>query len=171
MLSRTVPAALLLGLMVGFVSAPPAFSQGTDTVIVDFFLNVDPFFEIEVEGDADIGPITFEEKSFTKTVRVKVRTNVGQKYGLVHRLEQPLQNEQGDEFPREKIFLTVSDGLHGGKALVHSPAPLSLEPIKIFSSDPTGKSDEFTLAYTISGSNTRSAGDYHARIIIEKDFL
>ncbi len=163
---------VILGVLT-FGTGPRALAQGTTTETVGFSISIEPVFVVkdssEEGGNIELGPLSPGEQPAPKRANISVRTNRGRPYRIAQRLEQNLLNEKGSGLPEEPVLFSATDGRRGGQSQVKTPAPLATQPAVLFSSNPEGESDDFTVTYSVSSRQMVSAGSYRARILLEEE--
>ncbi len=149
-----------------------SLARGTSTETVGFSLKIEPVFVVkdssEEGGNIELGPLLPGEQPAPKRANISVRTNRGRPYRITQRLEQNLLNEKGSGLSEEPVLFSATDGRRGGQSEAKTPAPLTTQPAVLFSSNPEGESDDFTVTYSVSSSQMVSAGSYRARILLEE---
>lgn len=172
--NRFLAVVLTIASLAAARPAAASAQGGTDTDTIDFVIEVEPVFEVQTEladGSVSLGPVTLAGGARSQTLRLRVVTNRGQPYRLIHRLEQPLTDPRGVPFPQDQLLLAVSGGENGGKSLLRQPTVLrSGEDTPIFSSGPAGEAARLTLTYFASGGEVIPAGVYRSQITLREEF-
>lgn len=114
-----------------------------------------------------LGPIVPGTRTVSRKVEVIIRTNCGQPYRVVQRMEERLMSDQGVDLSLDEVRFYASDGQEGGRSEVRAPKPLTPEPVALFTSNARGDADRFSLFYEISNKQMVPEGNYRGRIQIE----
>ena len=164
---------LALPLILVVLGSPRGLAQGTSTETVGFSINIEPVFVMkgsaEKGGNVELGPLRPGEQPAPGRATVSVRTNRGRPYRIVQRLEQNLLNEKGSDLSEEPVLFSATDGTRGGRSEAKAPVPLTTQPAILFSSNPEGGSDDFTVTYSVSSRQMVPAGSYRARVLLEEE--
>jgi len=168
---------LVLAAAWGLVWGTPVGAQGTATETIDFLIQVEQGFHIDVSSEetsgdwVSLGPIVPGGAGEIRRVTVTIRTNAERPYRIVQRVDHPPTNAQGNSLPLAALEYAVSDGVHGGTSQVNGFQPVTPGTTVLFSSGPKGKSDRFTITYRSSSPHILPAGTYRARLNIEGELL
>jgi hypothetical protein len=157
-------------LLIFGITASPAVAQGTATETIGIEIQIDPVFVVEVQSEAGnviLGPLLPGTGTISEKAEVIIRTNRGQPYQVVQRLEERLMSDRGADFALDGVQFFASDGLKGGRSEVRAPKPLAPGPAVLFTSNLRGDADRFSVFYTVSTGPIVPEGNYRGRIQIE----
>lgn len=128
-----------------------------------FSVSVTPF-----QGGFDLrfGKISVAEQASNVEVVVSITSDIGKQYRLIQTLIEPLTNAQGNTMLSQKNLFVY--GIRGsnkfGTLAVEEEIPVSLGRTILYTSNPTGESDSFTLVYGLRGPFEVPSGSYRGRI-------
>ncbi len=131
-------------------------------------IEIEPILYLEVKmdqgGSFNFGTFrTGEEKQERKATLV-VHSNLGEPYQVSQILSRKLTNSEGAAIPKEHFQFFGSDA-QTGTLTVMSPAPVEEGSRVVFTSDPKGTPEQFTLNYSLTIPRDTRAGSYNAETV------
>lgn len=138
-----------------------------------------PVFNLSVEvvGGKDLldfGTVRQGESPLRQELVISMRSNLRRPYQIVQESFGPMQNDQGDVIPEDK-FTCVTYGMTGNKTKgalgAKEPTFVTEKPLLLFVSDEEGKSDYFTVGYTVTPLPDQRAGEYKTVLIFTATLL
>ncbi|MFH1782462.1 MAG: hypothetical protein ABH848_02475 [Candidatus Omnitrophota bacterium] len=145
---------LLVILLVGLYNIQEVFAI--------FTLNATPY-----EGGYDLryGKIASDDNWVNKEMSISIQSDINKQYRLIQMMVQPLTNAQGDTIPLDNFRVYSLRGTNKyGTMSVENEAPVAFGRMVIYTSNQTGSSDSFVLAYRLMVPPGQAQGAYRGRI-------
>jgi hypothetical protein len=116
--------------------------------------------------DLDFRKVGFIETAVNKEVIVRTDSEPGKQYRLIQTLFEPLTNSQGISltYGRNFVVYAVRGSNRYGTISVEQENPVSPGRTIVYTSNPNGDSDQFTLVYALVGPFDVPSGIYRGRI-------
>ena len=111
------------------------------------------------------GSVTSFGPFITQEVIIDVMSDESVQYQVTQRLLEPMRNSQGIEIPQEAFFFYGIRGSNRiGTLLVQQETPVMMGRRIVYTSNQTGNSDSFKLAYVLKTPLGVPSGSYRGRI-------
>ncbi len=150
---------------VGFSLEAIDSNQPPATVFMNILCEVESadYFEIKTIDDSKIIRLNSKSPESSQTpVSFNISSGLGAQYRVIQSVQEPLRSNEGVE-PLEKAVFFSMAGMRSGSGPTQ-PAELSLRPEAIYSSDPSGKPDNFVENFTLGDLTGCKAGIYKTNI-------
>jgi hypothetical protein len=134
----------------------------TDCAFAAFSLSAVPF-----EGGYDLryGQVSLDKGRIDKEVVFSITSDIAKQYRVVQSLLEPLTNSSGKTFPPQSFVVYQLNGTNKFGALnVQQEIPVNFSRQTVYTSNPIGSSDSFTLVYSLVPSREIASGSYRGRI-------
>ena len=99
-------------------------------------------------------------------VRIRITSSDNQQYQVFQRIEEPFTNERGEQLGRQLIQTSAMIGSNAaGTLYVEDVERMNFSEQLIYTSNPDGLSDSFTLIYQVDPKEVDKTGNFFGRIL------
>ncbi len=115
--------------------------------------------------DLRFGRISGSDFKVTKEMTIRVSSDIGRQYRVLHRVIQPLSTPSGVTIPDDQFRMYPRINSNSQGTLLYSDeVPVSHFDTTLYSSNGTGSGDSFQLVYTLTPKPDQAPGSYYGRI-------
>lgn len=149
-----------------YYTVRPLGSGGSDTVILNAYLDAQGQFKVEVEGSAAPGKVSIDaDEKRNEYIRVSFQGNSGGPVSIYHELEKPLENALFEPVAPDAVRVRTAGSTQGG-LYAQAPEKLERRPLLLYRSEEAA--DEFTVHYEVDTGAlaAAAAGRYEGRAVV-----
>jgi hypothetical protein len=162
-------SAVKAGTYRGKINFTTVSGSGPQEFPMDVEVSVNPIFEVSVHlppGGIRFSHILPSDPPQIQEVDVKVNTNLGKPYMVIHSMATTLTTPQGDEIKKDSFTMKMElAGNAAGKITAEDFTPVQVGEAPVFFSDSKGSPAEFKVFYRLHAYPDIKAGDYAAPIV------
>ncbi|MGE5279659.1 MAG: hypothetical protein ACM3L6_02805 [Deltaproteobacteria bacterium] len=115
--------------------------------------------------DLRFGRISPQDFKVAKQVTVRISSDTGEEYRVIHRLQEPLRSGEGVELPvgQFQMYPLINTNSRGS-LLTFPETPVGSFDGVLYASDAAGQGDSFRVVYTVTPWERQVPGTYRGRI-------
>ena len=153
---------------VRFFLETPMMTKGIEQPSLDFLVNIEPTFELQVSPETG-GRIEFTDVKAMQPpkineVAIGVATNLGRPYQISQKVNSLLMNEQGETIDEGEFTFYEQEVTKGGILKHPSRTEVEVGETTLFISDQQGSPAQFKIIYELTVPRDVGAGKYSSQI-------